>query len=181
MGSHELDSTKQLTHTHTHTHTHELSGGSGSKESACNAGDTGWTPGWGRLPGEENGYPLLYYCLENPHGQRILVSYCPCSKEFEATERLTHRVTECVLFTCKGQGTDRWTVKPWIPHHRCSAVAQVRETEVADSLEVWDVDCFLQPFKAKCHCHHYDAACQTLYRSCRCVLKPEVLFIYVVW
>ena len=109
MGSHELDSTKQLTHTHTHTHTHtnELSGGSGSKESACNAGDTGWTPGWGRLPGEENGYPLLYYCLENPHGQRILVSYCPCSKEFEATERLTHRVTECVLFTCKGQGTDR--------------------------------------------------------------------------
>ena len=112
MGSHELDSTKQLTHTythtHTHTHTHELSGGSGSKESACNAGDTGWTSGWGRLPGEGNGYPLLYSCLENPHGQRSLVSYCPWGgKEFEATERLTHRVTECVLFTCKGQGTDR--------------------------------------------------------------------------
>ena len=95
-------------HTHTHTHTHKLSGGSGSKESACSAGNTGWTPGWGRLPGEGNGYPVLYSCLENPHGQRTLVSYCPRGgNEFEATERLTQGVTECVLFTCKGQGTDR--------------------------------------------------------------------------
>ena len=37
----------------------------GWKESACNVGDPGSIPGSGRLPGEENGYPLLYSCLEN--------------------------------------------------------------------------------------------------------------------
>ena len=33
---------------------------------SCSAGDTGLTPGWGRSPGEENGNPLQYSCLENP-------------------------------------------------------------------------------------------------------------------
>ena len=32
---------------------------------ACNAGDAGWIPGSERSPGEENGYPLQYFCLEN--------------------------------------------------------------------------------------------------------------------
>ena len=41
-------------------------GGSDSKESACNAGDLGLIPGLGRLPGEGNGNPLQYSCLENP-------------------------------------------------------------------------------------------------------------------
>ena len=40
-------------------------GGSDSKESACNAGDPGSIPGLGRSPGEENGHPLQYSCLEN--------------------------------------------------------------------------------------------------------------------
>ena len=30
------------------------------KESACNAGDPGSIPGWGRSPGEGIGYPLQY-------------------------------------------------------------------------------------------------------------------------
>ena len=40
-------------------------GGSDSKESACNAGDLDLSPGLGRFPGEGNGYPLHYSCLEN--------------------------------------------------------------------------------------------------------------------
>ena len=36
------------------------------KESACNAGDVGSIPGSGRSPGEGNGNPLQYSCLENP-------------------------------------------------------------------------------------------------------------------
>ena len=43
-----------------------LPGGSDSKESACDAGDPGSIPGWGRSPGEGNGNPLQYSCLENP-------------------------------------------------------------------------------------------------------------------
>ena len=40
-------------------------GGSAGKESACNAGDVGLIPGLGRSPGEGNGNPLQYSCLEN--------------------------------------------------------------------------------------------------------------------
>ena len=39
--------------------------GSDKKESACNAGDLGSIPGSGRSPGEGNGNPLQYSCLEN--------------------------------------------------------------------------------------------------------------------
>ena len=41
-------------------------GGSDGKESTCNAGDPGLIPGLGRSPGEGNGNPLQYSCLENP-------------------------------------------------------------------------------------------------------------------
>ena len=41
-------------------------GGSDGKESACNAGDLSSIPGLGRSPGEGNGNPLQYSCLENP-------------------------------------------------------------------------------------------------------------------
>ena len=33
---------------------------SADKESACNAGDSGSIPGWGRSAGEGIGYPLQY-------------------------------------------------------------------------------------------------------------------------
>ena len=36
------------------------------KESACQAEDAGSIPGSGRSPGERNGSPLQYFCLENP-------------------------------------------------------------------------------------------------------------------
>ena len=41
-------------------------GGSDSKESACSVGDLGSIPGLGRSPGEGNGNPCQYSCLENP-------------------------------------------------------------------------------------------------------------------
>ena len=37
-----------------------------AKESTCNAGDLGLIPESGRSPGEGNGNPLQYSCLENP-------------------------------------------------------------------------------------------------------------------
>ena len=42
-----------------------FSGGSDGKESACDAEDLGLIPGLGRSPGEGNGNPLQYSCLEN--------------------------------------------------------------------------------------------------------------------
>ena len=44
----------------------DFPGGSDGKASAYNVGDPGSIPGSGRSPGEGNGYPLQYSCLENP-------------------------------------------------------------------------------------------------------------------
>ena len=60
------------------------------KEAACNAGDLGSNPGWGRSLGEGNGYPLQNSYLENLNGQRSLAGYSLCCrKELDMTEQLT--------------------------------------------------------------------------------------------
>ena len=43
-----------------------IESGSNSEESATSAGDLGSIPGTGRSPGEGNGKPFQYSCLENP-------------------------------------------------------------------------------------------------------------------
>ena len=60
--------------------------GSAVKNLPDNAKDTGSIPGSERSPGEGNGSPLQYSCLENPHGQRSLAGYSPCGcKELDVT------------------------------------------------------------------------------------------------
>jgi len=55
--------------------------GSDGKKSACNAGDSSLIPGSERFPGEENGNPLQYSCLEN-------------SMDGGAWQATVHRVTK---------------------------------------------------------------------------------------
>ena len=43
----------------------DFPGCSDCKKPASNTGDSGLIPGLGRSPGEKNGYPLQYSCLEN--------------------------------------------------------------------------------------------------------------------
>ena len=47
-------------------------GGSVVKNPPAKAGDMGLIPGWGRSPGEGNGNPFQYSCLENPMDRRVL-------------------------------------------------------------------------------------------------------------
>ena len=61
--------TTLLTSLENSLHTLALPDSSVGKESACSAGDLGSIPGSGRSPGEGNGYPLQYSCLENPMGR----------------------------------------------------------------------------------------------------------------
>ena len=71
----------------THSSILGFPGGSDGKESNCNVGDLGLIPGLERSPREGKGYPLQYYCLENPHGQRSLAGYSPWDrKESDTTE-----------------------------------------------------------------------------------------------
>ena len=52
--------------------------------------EMGSIPGSGRSPGERNGNPLQYSCVENSM-ERSLVGYSPWGhKEFNTTEQLTH-------------------------------------------------------------------------------------------
>ena len=44
----------------------DFRGGSDGRESACDTGDLGSNPGSGRYPGEGNGSPLQYSCLDIP-------------------------------------------------------------------------------------------------------------------
>ena len=44
----------------------DFPGGSDGKASVYNVRDVGSIPGLGRFPGEGNGNPLQYSCLENP-------------------------------------------------------------------------------------------------------------------
>ena len=55
--------------------------GSDSKESACNMGNLGLIPGSRRSPGEGNGNPFQYSCLEN-------------SMDREAWQATVHGVTK---------------------------------------------------------------------------------------
>ena len=61
-------------------------GGSEVKVSACDAGDLGLIPRLGSSPGEGNGNPLQYSCLENPMDGGGL--YPMGHKELDTTERL---------------------------------------------------------------------------------------------
>ena len=47
-------------------YSYKLPCGSDGKESVLNVGDPGSIPELGRSPGEGNGNPLQYSCLENP-------------------------------------------------------------------------------------------------------------------
>ena len=60
--------------------------GSDGKAPTYSVGDLGSMPGTGRSPGEENGNPLQYPCLENPLDGG---DWCPWGrKESDMTERL---------------------------------------------------------------------------------------------
>ena len=76
-------------------------GGSEVKASACNAGDLGSIPGSRRPPGEGNGNPLQYSCLENPmDGGAWWVTVCGITKRQTRLSDFTFTFSESGSQTC---------------------------------------------------------------------------------
>ena len=68
---------------------YRITGDSDGKESACNKRDLGSIPGSRRSPGEGNGYPLHYSCLENPMDRGAWRATVHGFAESDMTEQLT--------------------------------------------------------------------------------------------
>ena len=67
----------------------DFPGGSDDKESTCNAGELGTVPGSGRSPGEGNGNPLQYSCLENPMDRGACRAIVHGFAESDTTEKVS--------------------------------------------------------------------------------------------
>ena len=65
LGLKVLDARRRIIFIRRHNKNPGFPGGSEGKVSACNVEDLGLIPGLGRSPGEGNGNPLQYSCLEN--------------------------------------------------------------------------------------------------------------------
>ena len=87
--------------------------GSDDKESTCDAGHLGFIPGWGRSPGEGNGNPLQYSCLENPHEQRSLADYSPWVKRVGHDWATKHSIAQ--IFSDNTLGQSILTVIHYLP------------------------------------------------------------------
>jgi len=71
---------------------------------AGDIGDVGWIPGWERSPGERNGNPLQYSCLENPMDRAWWATVHGGCKESNTTECVhMHRHTHTqanIVYKC---------------------------------------------------------------------------------
>ena len=88
------------------------------KASACNAGDLGLISGLGRSPGEGNGNPLQYSCLENPMdggawwaavhgvaGSRTRLSDFSFTSHFHALEKEMATYSSVLAWRIPGRGS----------------------------------------------------------------------------
>ena len=81
-----------------------FSGGSGVKNLTANVGGTDSIPGLGRSPGEGNGNPLQFSCLENPmDGEAWWATVCRVAKSRTRLSDFTFTFTFTFTFL---QATD---------------------------------------------------------------------------
>ena len=81
-------------------------GGSAVKKLLVNAGDLGLIPGSGRSPGEGNGNPLQYSCLENPlnRGARWAIVHGVANSRTRLKQLSTHSHPVLVTVATKTPG-----------------------------------------------------------------------------
>ena len=96
-------------------------GGSDGKESAWNAGDPGSIPGLGRSPGEGNGCPLQYSCLENSTDRG---AWRTTVHGVAKSQTLTERLNTCC------------SPHPWVPYSALHWTGHLHSAQI-NSLLPW--------------------------------------------
>ena len=76
-----------------------LSGGTVVKNLPASAGDTGSIPGLGRSPGEGNGNPHQYSCLENPMDRGTWQAIVQGVTNSDTAEQLSMQTTKAALLS----------------------------------------------------------------------------------
>ena len=105
-------------------------GGSVLKNLPVNAGDSGLTPGLGRSPGEENGYPLQYACLENSTDRGAWWA------TVRVVEKSRTRLSDYATTT--GQPDLRaWTLSNWLPSLLIDVLTTVITMNLNCLLQSW--------------------------------------------
>ena len=107
------------------------------KESACNAGDLRSILGSGRSPGEGNGNPLQYSCLENPMDREAWqATVHGVANESDATEWVTHTFPldgSCWANWGKKDTVNRWLIitgtRTVFVHPLCPCLSTVPGTQ----------------------------------------------------
>ena len=100
--------------------TQGFSGGSEVKASARNVGDPGLIPGLGRSPGDGNGNPLQYSCLENPMDRGAWWA------TVHGVAKSWTRLNDFTFFLCSTQGsrTSKARGQSWPEHCDASLSCQ---------------------------------------------------------
>ena len=87
-------------------------GGSDGKEYTCDIGDPGSIPGVGRCPGEGNGNPLQYFCLENSMDRGAWQATVHGVSESDTTEWLSLNLCYISLIFCLY--ADSWKLQVYL-------------------------------------------------------------------
>ena len=92
----------------------------------------GSVPGSGRSPGEGNGKPLQYSCLENSHGQRSLGGYSPWGrKESDTTERLSEAQQLYNVMCCRSISIFKEMLRLWLSGNSAYILCDIHRILVA--------------------------------------------------
>ena len=120
--------------------------GSDGKESACNARDLDLIPGSWRSPGEWNGDPFQYSCLENPMDRGDWgATVHGVAKESDMTERLTPSISFLLLLQ-----TSCFLKNIMLSSWESSVLQYLNNSSVSCCcLHGWRVDTYIYNDKAK--------------------------------
>ena len=134
-------------------------GGPDSKGSTCNVGDLGSIPGLGRSPGEGNGNPLQYSCLEIPMDRGAWWAAVTVGSQRVRHDRATNHSTAHLAHTSRliPSGAENQTLIQGLTFPRCqltqwvcySAVESTEANLVSGFIGDWEHFLFLIFFLTK--------------------------------